>query len=94
VERAEQVVRVVDTDTGTKDAIDTLVRANGQCEARVRALNPKRREEVQWISFNQSAVEGGSIMGMHDVIQEHLRSRRRFSPSVPSDDESFGWERR
>jgi hypothetical protein len=27
VERAEQVVRVVDTDTGTKDAIDTLVRA-------------------------------------------------------------------
>ncbi len=27
VERAEQVVRVVDTDTGPKDAIDTLVRA-------------------------------------------------------------------
>jgi len=27
VERAEQVVRVVDTDTGPRDAIDTLVRA-------------------------------------------------------------------
>ena len=27
VERAEQVVRVVDTDTGPKEAIDTLVRA-------------------------------------------------------------------
>jgi len=54
-------------------------------------LNPKRREEVQWISFNQSAVEGGSIMGMHDVIQEHLP----FTASVLAvcahpDDESFG----
>ena len=27
VERAEQVVRVVDTDSGPKEAIDTLVRA-------------------------------------------------------------------
>jgi len=41
--------------------------------------------------LQQSAVEGGSIMGMHDVIQEHLP----FTASVLAvcahpDDESFG----